>query len=148
MRAQPFDPRSCLVGCWVDQFVEIRPARTQQVIHRFGPLLFVDHVRVIHVLAHFVLEEPSQLPIHQRFARIVAQPIVPQQFDPALHPAPAVVGIAELDRNVVGHVPGLHCPNLSEGRLQLRDPVRQLDHLKIFSVLLQIVRPNPKRIGN
>ena len=146
--AKAFGSRAASFGGGVDQFVEIRTARSKEIIHRPGPFMFIDHVRVVHILAHLELEEPGQFAVHQRISRIIAQAIVAKQFDPALDPPPPVIGIGEFDGNIEGHVPGLDDPDLSEARFQFRDPVGQLNHFKIFAVLLQVVGPNPKRVGD
>ena len=67
---------------------------------------------------------------------------------PRLDPAPAVGEVLELDGDVVGHVPGLHEPDLDEMRLELGDPVRQLGHLEELVLVLQVVGANPERVGD
>ncbi len=56
--------------------------------------------------------------------------------------------LGELDRDVVGHVPRLEDPRGIESGLELGDPVGELNRLEVLALLLEIVRPDPERIGN
>ncbi|OQB89054.1 MAG: hypothetical protein BWX84_02601 [Verrucomicrobia bacterium ADurb.Bin118] len=126
--------------------VEIGPAVAKYPGHLGRPLLLVVHVGVIEIVAHLVLKEPTQLAVKQGLVGVVVQALVAQQRDAAFNPAPAVLGVLELDRDVVGHVPGLEKPDLREVRFQLGNPVGQLGHLKKFVLLLQFVGAHPERV--
>ena len=54
------------------------------------------------------------------------------EFDAALHPHPAVLGVGELDGDVVGHVPGLNDPDGREVRLELGDRIDRDRHRTHF----------------
>ena len=138
-----------IIRLGMDQFVKIRLAHfTKHLGHSVRPLLLVINVRVIQVRADLVLEKPGKLLMDQRIVRIVFQPFVAQQLNAALQPAPAVGKILELDRDVVGHVPGLKNPDLRKMRLEFRDPVGELHHLEKLVLLLQIVCANPEQVGD
>ena len=140
-------------GGRVDQAVQISSLRAEQRRHFRRPLPFIKLVPVVKVCPHLVLKKPGQLAIEKGIVRVVAQAVIPQQFDAAFHPAPAVRKIAgpillELDRDVIGHIPGLEEPDLGETRLQLGDPGGQLRRLEKLVVLLQVVGPDPKHVGD
>ena len=138
-----------VVGFRIDQLIEICALHfAEHFSHFIGPLLFVIHVRVVEVRAHFMLEDPGELLVDEHVIRIVAQPFVAQQFDAALHPAPAIGVILELDRNIVSHVPCLMHPNLREMRFQFGNPIGQLRHLRKFIFVLQIAGAHPEKVGD
>ena len=144
--AEELDALTRLRGLRVEQLVVVRPAATEHARDFLRPLVFIDEMRIIEVLPHLVLEEPGELAVEQRLLGIIADALIAQQLDALLHPAPAVVGIAELDRDVVGHVPALHEPDLDERRFQLGNPVGELHLLEILVLLLQVACANPERI--
>src|SRR5437016_5479300 len=95
-----------------------------------------------------MLKEPSQLAIDECLVRVVMQTLVPQKLEAAADPAPTVGEILELDGDVVGHVPGLHEPDLNKMRLEFGNPIGQLRHLEKFIFVLQIAGADPKRVRN
>ena len=95
-----------------------------------------------------MLKEPGQLAINKCLVRVVLQTLVPQELKAAADPAPAVGEILELDGDVVGHVPGLHEPDLNEMGLEFGNPIGQLRHLEKFVFVLKIARADPKGVGN
>ena len=96
-----------------------------------------------------MLEEPGQLAVDERLVRVVAQAVVAQQLDARARPsASGRESRLELDGDVVGHVPGLHEPDLDEMRLELGDPVGQLRHLEELVLVLQVVGAHPERVGD
>jgi hypothetical protein len=105
-------------------------------------------VGIIEVLTHLELKEPGQFRVKERLLGIVAQCFIPQQFHPALHPAPAVPVIAELHGNIECHVPRLDRPHLDDVGLELRDPIRELDHFEELPFFLHLVGANPQRVGD
>ena len=132
----------------VDQFFEVRPFAAEDVHHLEGPGHFVIEVSVVEVLAHLELEQPFEIGVKQGLFGIVTERFVAQQFHAALHPAPAIAVIAELDRDVEGHVPRLNLPDGDNVRFQFRDPIRELDHFEILAFVLKLRGADPQRVRN
>ncbi|MPN38098.1 hypothetical protein SDC9_185622 [bioreactor metagenome] len=132
----------------MDQLIQIRGLVSKHLGHLVRPNLLVQHVRIVEVLSHLMLEEPGQFPINQDLIRIVGQSLVAQQGDAPFHPSPAVRIVLKLDGDVVGHVPSLHQPDLDEMRLEFGNPVSQLGHLEKLVLLLQIIGTDPQNIGD
>ena len=128
---------------------ESLPVRFDSAV-RFHHLL-ADHILVIPLsivehISDLVLIDPSELPVEKRIVGIVVQSLVADQLDSALNPAPAVHRRRECDGNIIRHVPCQIRGSSRKLRLKLGDPRRQLNHLKIFSLLLQSVCPQPEHI--
>ena len=115
--------------------------------HLRGDHEFVIPLGIVEHIADLVLIDPAEFTIEQGIVRIVVERLVSDQFDPALYPAPAVDRRSECDGNIVRHIPRKISGRSGEFRLEFRDPRSQLDHLKIFALLLEGRGAKPEHIG-
>ena len=89
--------------------------------------LLADHVLVITLgvvehIADFVLVNPAEFAVEQRVVGVVVERLVADEFNSALHPAPAVDGRSVGDGDVVCHVPREIGGCAGELRLKFGDP--------------------------
>ncbi|MCZ7635621.1 MAG: hypothetical protein M5U12_05965 [Verrucomicrobia bacterium] len=146
--AEALDAGLGLVGLGVDEFVPVGAAAAEDRLHFGGPDAFEVEVGVIEVVAHLVLKMPGQLAVQLDLMRVVLEALVAQELDAALDPAPAVGGAGELDRDVVGHVPGHDGPDGGDAGLELGDPVGELDHLEEAVFVLEFHGADPEGVGD
>ena len=100
------DACDCLRGLGVEEGIVVRVSAADGFVHGLGPVCLVREVGVVEVRAHLVVEVAGELGMDVDGVGIVLQAFVAEEFDAALDPEPAILGVGELDRDVVGKVPG------------------------------------------
>ena len=123
----------------------LRPV-AEDSAHLKSEPVFVVKVRVVHHVAELVHEDPRQLLVEHRIVRVVLQRPVADQRDPLVDPPPAVREAGAGDGDVVGHVPREVRRSPGEGRLQIGDPARELDHLVVTSLVLERAGAQPEQV--
>ena len=114
--------------------------------------LLADHELVITLgvvehIADLMLIDPAEFAVKQRIVGIVVQRLVTDQLNAALNPAPAIDRRRKRHGNIVSHIPREIRRRTRKFRLQLGNPRRQLNHFKVFPLLLKSVHAEPEHIG-
>ena len=116
--------------------------------HGLGKLDFIILVGIVHVITHFVLEDPRQVLIQHRVFRIVDQSPVTNQADPLIHPPPAVGKVGTGHGNIISHIPCQIRRGTGECGLQICQPPGQLGHFIIIAFFLQSPGTEPQQVSN
>src|SRR5262249_52379696 len=95
-------------------------------------------------VADLVKIDPSQLAVELGVAGVEGNALVTEEFAAVFHPAPALLGRVERDRDVVGHVPGLKDPDTGEAGLKVADKPRKLIRVKEMALLFELRGSKPE----